>query len=161
MFTICLQQTLLDDAISGSSRTIIFFPRPKRTAIYEVGLEEDASEAIAASRRVTKSDGFLYRSKNSSFDMEVPHDSKNLSILAFNSNTVRIIHSSEHPVYIPATVISSAGCKEKWSLSSWARRRQPGNNVPISFSFWLKLYTEMRTLLNLRDPHLAATKILN
>lgn len=32
--------------------------RSKRTAIYEVGLEEGSLEAIAASRRVAKSDGF-------------------------------------------------------------------------------------------------------
>lgn len=55
---ICLQQTLLDDAIVGGFRTIISFPRPRRTAIYEVGLEEGALEAIAASRSVARSDGF-------------------------------------------------------------------------------------------------------
>ena len=58
MFTICLQQTLLHDAVAGSFRAIISSPRPRRTAVYKVGLEEGALEAIAASRRVAKSDGF-------------------------------------------------------------------------------------------------------
>ena len=59
MFTICLQQTLLDDAIAGSLRTIISFPRPRRTAIYILNVAKEFTKNLLF-LKVIKKVGNLY-----------------------------------------------------------------------------------------------------
>ena len=59
MFTIYLQQTLLDNAIVGSLYIIIFFLRPRRTVIYSLNVAKEFTKNLLF-LKVIKKVGNLY-----------------------------------------------------------------------------------------------------